>query len=175
MNFFKGLKNNDRDSDYDEDYYGKNDAKDDDAGFETPAQEAPSREPERPAAPARRAAFGAAEPASYSMKLMKPSSYEDGPMIANELLANNAVIINLENASAETAANLIFFLDGVTYAISGHLKPVSANTFMLTPKNMDITEAGTESAPQQTEEQPAQNGAGYGGFGGFSGGYGYRS
>ena len=171
MNFFKGLKNNGRDNEYDEDYYGKSEEKDEEVSFETPVQETPAaREPERPAAPARRAAFGSSDAPSYSMKLMKPSSYEDGPMIANELLANNAVIINLENASAETAANLIFFLDGVTYAISGHLKPVSANTFMLTPKNMDITEAGTEAPAKQAEDQPAQNG-----FGGFSGGYGYRN
>lgn len=171
MNFLKNLKKNDSDANYSEDYYGKNDNDTGDV-YEEPIEEAPAKEPERPAAPARRT-YAPAETAAYSMKLMKPVSYDDGPMIADALLQNNAVIINLENASAETAANLIFFLDGVTYAINGHLKPVSANTFMLTPKNMEISEAAPEAPAEAPAEEAPQGFSG--GYGGFGGGYGYRN
>ena len=165
MNFFKFKNNQERDNSYDEDYYGKNEV-DENEGFDSDEPEekaAPVKEPERPAV--RRAPAASDSGASYSMKLMKPVSYDDGPMIANELLANNAVIINLESANAETAANLIYFLDGVTYAINGHLKPVSANTFMLTPRNMEISEAGNDAPSQAEEAAAAQNYQGFGGYG----------
>ena len=154
MDFFKSKKNT-QDSasssygDYNYDYYGGEGG-----------QEAAKAEPEF-AAEKRRPAAAPAAGAAYSMKLMKPADYKDGPVIAEELMHGNAVIINLENASAEVASNLIFFLDGVTYAIRGHLKAVSATTFMLTPDTMDIIEADTESREETSED----SGYGYTGYG----------
>ena len=74
MNFFKGLKNNGRDNEYDEDYYGKSEEKDEEVSFETPVQETPAaREPERPAAPARRAAFGSSDAPSHPFSCRRNS------------------------------------------------------------------------------------------------------
>jgi len=161
MDFFKSKRNTqDNDNQYDENYYGRQEQETEDYGYSAPKQE---QDYDRREAPARKPAFSsAASGASYSMKLMKPSLYTDGPVIAEELLKGNAVIINLENASAEVASNLIFFLDGVIYAIDGHLKAVSSTTFMLTPRTMDITEADT-GAPQTDAAQ--DSGFGYAGYG----------
>jgi len=161
MPFKRFGRNDSQDSRYDEDYYGRTPSDREDEGYENEGEEEKREEP-RPAP--RRQSFGGAG-ATYSMKLMKPTAYTDGTAIADELIANNAVIINLENADAETAANLIFFLDGVIYAIEGHLKPVSANTFMLAPKNMEITEAGGEPEPEEDEPSSAGSGYGYTGYG----------
>jgi len=100
-----------------------------------------------------------------SMKLMKPTSYDDSSAIAEALMANNAVILNLENTNAETASNLIYFLGGVTYAIRGQLKQVSTNTYMLTPKNISITEEEEESSPAAEEPETPVQGFGYQGYG----------
>jgi FtsZ-interacting cell division protein YlmF len=54
--------------------------------------------------------------------------------------------MNLENTNKETAANLIYFLSGVIYAINGHMKPVSEDTYMLAPSNMEIAEESTSAA-----------------------------
>ncbi|MBO7360905.1 MAG: cell division protein SepF [Clostridia bacterium] len=157
MDLFRSRKNNqENESQYNENYY------DNYYGNEGEQEQAAKTEPEfeRPQN-TRRGSFSQGGGASYSMKLMKPSLYTDGPVIAEELLKGNAVIINLENASAEVASNLIFFLDGVVYAINGHLKAVSATTFMLTPQTMDITEAETGTAPETAED----SGFGYSGYG----------
>jgi len=162
MPFKKFGRNDAQDSRYDEDYYG-NQQKDrqdrDDYDYDREPEEDRREEP-RPAA--RRQAFSGA---AFSMKLMKPTAYSDGTAIADELINNNAVIINLENADAEVASNLIFFLDGVIYAIGGHLKAVSANTFMLAPGNMEISEAGEDSREEEPEPAPQSSGYGYQGYG----------
>ncbi|MCQ2427872.1 MAG: cell division protein SepF [Clostridia bacterium] len=154
--------NQSADSQYDENYYAKQDQDTvDDYGYAAPKQQEPEYDRRETSASSRARLASAGTGASYSMKLMKPSLYTDGPVIAEELLKGNAVIINLENASAEVASNLIFFLDGVVYAIDGHLKAVSATTFMLTPRTMDITEAESGTAQETTED----SGFGYAGYG----------
>ncbi len=165
IDFFKSKKNNaDTESQYDEAYYGKNE---DESGADDYAYAAtPRQEQDYDRGTQRRANYGPADTgASYSMKLMKPTLYSDGPIIANELINNNAVIINLENASAEVASNLIFFLDGVTYAINGHLKAVSATTFMLTPRTMEISETETGTSVEDDAAGSAAAAYGYAGYG----------
>ena len=161
MPFKRFGRNDSQDSRYDEDYYGRTPSDREDEGYENEGEEEKREEP-RPAP--RRQSFGGAG-ATYSMKLMKPTAYSDGTAIADELINNNAVIINLENADAEVASNLIFFLDGVIYAIGGHLKAVSANTFMLAPGNMEISEAGEDSREEEPEPAPQSSGYGYQGYG----------
>lgn len=92
-----------------------------------------------------------------SMSLMKPVKYVECREIADKLLAGGAVIMNLENADKETASNLIYFLSGVLYALDGHMKSVSADTYMLTPGNMEITDE-TGSGSEETDFNENFNG-----------------
>ncbi len=166
MPFRKSPKNDSQDPRYDDEYYGRqsDERQGEDFSYDREEEKREETRTDR-----RRPAFSGA---TYSLKLMKPTAYSDGTAIADELTANNAVIINLENADAEVAANLIFFLDGVIYAIGGHLKPVSANTFMLAPGNMEITEAGFAGHEDESEpeEEPRGSEYGYQGYGsGFRG------
>ena len=169
MPFKRFSRGESQESRYDEDYYGKTDnSASNDGGYDYGAEEPAKETREEPRRPAAKSAFQNSGVA-YSMKLMKPAAYTDGSAIADELLANNAAIINLEKADAETASNLIYFLDGVIYAIGGHLKQVSANTFMLTPSNMEITEPDAEPE-DETEPEPPQTGSGFG-YQGYGSGY----
>jgi len=105
--------------------------------------------------------------APMQMKLIRPTTFADGQIIANALMENHPVLIHLENATKEVSHDLVCFLTGVVYAIGGQIQPVSETTYMLSPHSMEIAEEIIES------EEPAPEDEGYG-FAGFSGIGGYN-
>lgn len=109
--------------------------------------------------PARKSSvnLGGRPDSCISMSLMKPVKYLECQDIADKLIAGGAVIMNLENADKETASNLIYFLSGVLYALEGHIKSVSADTYMLTPGNMEITDE-TSGGSEETDFNEDYNG-----------------
>jgi cell division inhibitor SepF len=135
--------------DFDTNYYGEDSVDmQDDAIYSTPKAEDPIERPAAaPTVAPKRTGYMSASSAAVTMKLMKPTSYQEGTSIADQLMNNCAVVMNLENTNKETASNLIYFLSGVIYAINGHMKPVSGDTYMLTPNNMEIAEEGANAAP----------------------------
>ena len=46
--------------------------------------------------------------------------------------------MNLEQTGKDTARRLIDFLSGVAYALDGKIKKVAANTYIITPYNVDV-------------------------------------
>lgn len=168
MDFFKPKKKPVGTDDIDDaGYYDPYDTGDSgDMGYTVPRQEE-SIEPERPAVK-RNLSFGGQvnDGPRVTMMLMKPSTYEEGRSIADQLMNNRAVIMNLENANKETASNLIYFLTGVLYAIAGHMKPVSNDTYMLTPNHMEIADEN----PGYEDGEAAETDA-YGNYGGYGSGY----
>ncbi|GEM_PF-1256746 len=171
MAFRNFRKTENQSQNYNDEYYGgqEKEQPEEDFGFGNVNEQAEQKaEPARPAQ-RRSASLGS----TYSMKLMKPASYADGTKIADEIRKGNAVVINTENLNAEVVRSLICFLDGVTYAIDGHLKPVSGTTYMITPQNMEILGLDDEQQEEAPAEEPApavDNGYGYQGYGsGFRG------
>ncbi len=76
---------------------------------------------------------------AIEMKVIKPDSLNSVTQIADCLLDRKTVLLNLEDASKETAHRLIDFLQGVTYAINGALNQVAASTYVVTPNNVEVT------------------------------------
>ena len=74
----------------------------------------------------------------HMVKVIRPDSLEAVTEIADYLLDRNSVILNLEDASKETANRLIDFLRGVTYAINGTFEQTSKYTFFATPNNVNV-------------------------------------
>jgi cell division inhibitor SepF len=70
--------------------------------------------------------------------VMKPTSIEDAREITDTLLSNRTVVLNLELADRDVAKRTIDFLAGVAYSISGQLKNVANNIYVITPCNVDI-------------------------------------
>lgn len=159
LNIFNKQIKTAKEEDYDPAYYGQEE------DFAAPAQE------EKPAAPkpqaTARPSFGAAMSAPMQMKLIRPTTFADGQIIANALMENHPVLIHLEHATKEVSHDLVCFLTGVVYAIGGQIQPVSETTYMLSPHSMEIAEEVIES------EEPAPEDEGYG-FAGFSGIGGYN-
>lgn len=71
--------------------------------------------------------------------LVKPERFEDASSIADHLNAKSTVVLNLESTNKETSRRLVDFLSGVAYANNGQIKRIAANTFIITPYNVDIT------------------------------------
>lgn len=99
---------------------------------------------------------GADTSSAVELKVVKPENYASVTEIADHLLNNNTVVLNLEATNREVAKRLIDFLAGVAYSIGGQLKNVSNNTYIITPRNVDVADARVKSnsAPQPA---PAQN------------------
>ena len=70
--------------------------------------------------------------------LVKPERFETAAEIADHLRDKRAVLVNLETTPKDVTRRLVDFLSGVTYAIRGKINKVSANTFIITPPNVNV-------------------------------------
>lgn len=71
--------------------------------------------------------------------VIKPTSMEDTREIADTLVDNSTVILNLEGIDVELAQRIIDFTSGACYSLGGSLQKVSSYIFVLGPYNVDIT------------------------------------
>lgn len=76
---------------------------------------------------------------SMEVCVIKPSSMEDTREIADTLVDNSTVILNLEGMDLELAQRIIDFTSGACYSLGGSLQKVSNWIFVLGPYNVDIT------------------------------------
>lgn len=74
--------------------------------------------------------------AQLQVVLVKPEEFTDSKAIADHLISRKTVVLNLEATSPENRRRIIDFLVGVSYAISGSLKPVANLTYIITPYNV---------------------------------------
>ena len=96
---------------------------------------------------------------SIEMKVVTPKSYDTVTQIADLLLSNKTVLLNLENTNRETARRLIDFLSGVAYALGGGIQKVADNTYAITPSNVAVSKesVGTVAAPAAEAEEGGMN------------------
>ena len=64
---------------------------------------------------------------------------EDTRDIADTLMNNFTVVLNLEGLDVDIAQRVIDFTCGVCYSLNGNLQKVSSYIFILTPSNVDIS------------------------------------
>ena len=72
--------------------------------------------------------------------VIKPQTFDDAGTIAETLLANRTVILNMEGLDYALAQRLIDFISGACYAINGSLQRVSGYIFVVTPHAVDISD-----------------------------------
>ena len=109
------------------------------------AAKAPVKQPEkqRPAASSKitpmRSSRRANQASSMEVCVIKPASMEDTREIADTLLDNATVILNLEGIDVELAQRIIDFASGACYSLNGSLQKISSYIFVLGPSSVDIT------------------------------------
>ena len=77
--------------------------------------------------------------ANMEVCVIKPTSMEDTREIADTLLDDCTVLLNLEGIDVEVAQRVIDFSSGTCYALGGSLQKVSSYIFVLTPANVEIS------------------------------------
>ncbi|MCC8069947.1 MAG: cell division protein SepF [Ruminococcus sp.] len=71
--------------------------------------------------------------ARLEVVLVKPEVFTDTKQIADHLMKQKTVVLNLENAKPDNKRRIIDFLAGVAYAKGGNIKPVANLTYIITP------------------------------------------
>lgn len=107
-----------------------------DEGVYEPVSPRPAAAPE---APRQTGAISSGASASLEMKIVKPDRFEDVTTIADHLLQRRTVVLNLENTSKESIRRILDFLSGTIYAIEGNMKRAANSTYVITPKNVDVS------------------------------------
>lgn len=112
----------------------------DDGNYDEGVYEPVNTRPAAPAeAPRQTGAISSGTSTALEMKIIKPERYEDVTTIADHLLQRRTVVLNLENSSKENIRRILDFLSGTIYAIEGNIKRAANSTYVITPKNVDVS------------------------------------
>ncbi len=131
--FFSRLLKHDEDDDDDDDDYGYSERA-------SKGGSAYSSEPHRNVSTSSRVTpMQKRANKSMEVRVVKPGNMEETRTIADVLLANGTVVLNLESLDVEVAQRVIDFSSGACYTLSGSLQQVSSYIFILTPHNISIS------------------------------------
>ena len=101
------------------------------------------------AAPARPAVVGTPVPGfngavinrtgvKQEVVLFRPTSFNDTTKAADDLKANKAVIVNMENVDKAMARRVVDFLSGCVYALEGDVKKIAQSAYLFCPHNVGV-------------------------------------
>jgi len=76
---------------------------------------------------------------SPHVQAIAPIEFADARQIADCVMANQPVIVNLQTASRELKRRMIDFCSGVTYALGGGMERVTNNVFLITPSDVELS------------------------------------
>jgi cell division inhibitor SepF len=77
--------------------------------------------------------------ADVRVHLVTPHSFNDAQEIADRFKQAVPVILNLQTTDGELAKRLIDFASGLTYAMDGGMQKIADKTFLLTPRNVEVS------------------------------------
>ena len=71
--------------------------------------------------------------------LVIPKSFNDAQQIADQFKEAIPVILNLQGTDTDLSKRLIDFASGLTYALDGGMQKIAEKTFLLTPRNVEVS------------------------------------
>lgn len=74
----------------------------------------------------------------FKIQIQDPLKYDDAPKIIDKLILNDAVVVNFEHLEPEIKRQVFDFINGGIYAIEGRIQKVTADIFILAPKDVAI-------------------------------------
>jgi cell division inhibitor SepF len=77
--------------------------------------------------------------ADVQVHLVTPHSFNDAQEVADRFKRSVPVILNLQTTEADLAKRLIDFASGLTYAMDGGMQKIAEKTFLLTPRNVEVS------------------------------------
>lgn len=79
-------------------------------------------------------------PENIELKVVRPESFDEVSTVADYLLDDCTVVLNLELLDRATSLRMLDFLNGITYSKDGEIKKVAQSTYIITPNNVDVTD-----------------------------------
>ena len=95
--------------------------------------------PDEPVRPSTIRTMPMTAPASPSVHVCEPKSFNDAQEIGERLKLGRPVIMNLGGLPRELQRRLIDFASGLAFAIDGSMSRVDEHVFLLTPNNVDVS------------------------------------
>ena len=77
--------------------------------------------------------------AGARVHVVAPMQFGDARLIADRLMSNQPVIVNLQVADRELMRRMIDFCSGVTYSLNGKMERVADKVFLVTPSNVKVS------------------------------------
>ncbi|MGI8461125.1 MAG: cell division protein SepF [Solirubrobacterales bacterium] len=77
--------------------------------------------------------------ADVQVHLVAPSSFNDAQEVADQFKRGVPTILNLQSTDPELSKRLIDFASGLTYALDGGMQKIADKTFLLTPRNVEVS------------------------------------
>ena len=71
--------------------------------------------------------------------LVKPERFGAAAEIADHLRNGHSIIMNLEETPEDVSRRLLDFLSGVAYALDGKINRAAKKTYVMAPKNADLS------------------------------------
>ncbi|HHX67399.1 MAG: cell division protein SepF [Miniphocaeibacter sp.] len=68
----------------------------------------------------------------------EPIKYDDAPLILDDIISKNIVVLNLEMLDVDIKRKTFDFVSGGIYAISGKMQKVTKDIFVIAPKELEI-------------------------------------
>jgi cell division inhibitor SepF len=90
-------------------------------------------------APRGRALRPVGNGADVRVHLVTPTSFNDAQEVADRFKQGVPTILNLQTTEGELAKRLIDFASGLTYALDGGMQKIAEKTFLLTPRNVEVS------------------------------------
>lgn len=100
---------------------------------------------------------------SVRVCVIKPTSFDDVKEIADTLLSNSTVILNMEGIDLALAQRIIDFMMGSCYSIDGNLQKISNYIFIITPAAVGIS-GDLQGLVDAFEETKMASGGGFASF-----------
>ncbi|MEG0132625.1 MAG: cell division protein SepF [Clostridium sp.] len=76
---------------------------------------------------------------SSKVVISKPTNYDEGQIIVDNLKSRRIVIVNLNGVEPKEGQRILDFLIGAIYALEGGLQSVEKGVFILTPSNIEVS------------------------------------
>jgi cell division inhibitor SepF len=71
--------------------------------------------------------------------LVVPESFNDAQDVGNKFKDSIPVILNLQGVEPQLSIRIIDFASGLTYALDGGMQKIAEKTFLLTPRNVEVS------------------------------------
>ena len=81
---------------------------------------------------------GGSSASKHAIVLFRPTSFNDTSKAADELKANKAVVVNMENVDKAMARRVVDFLSGCVFSLDGTVKKIAQSAYLFCPRNVEV-------------------------------------